>query len=243
MSCSLRFLLVLLAAFAATADVQAARKAARRTATHHARTAPRHTSRSKTTHYRRPAVHRRTVKRVQHRTTRIVRRPVKRTVVRTVRRYPVHRVHRSIVRRPYSVGRHSRHHRRYTYNYYPGRYNWRTSYYNRVRRGSRRHVSRGIRGIVEGVQGNAGNGMVLVKVHRPRSSRFRYRTTNAGAGRGSSAVHRFHVNNGTRYEMLSAPPKGTTFAALHKGEHVLILRHGKQANTAQKVEVFPRRKR
>jgi hypothetical protein len=243
MSCSLRSLLVLLAVLAATANAQAARKSSHRAATRHTHKATRHTSHTKPTRYRRPAVHRRPVQGVRHRVTRIVRRPVKRTVVRTVRRYPVHRVYRYAVRRPYYFGRHARHHRRYTYIYYPGRYNWRTNYYNRVAGIRRRHASRGIRGIVEGVQGNAGNGTVLLKVLRQRSSRFRYGTTNAGAGRGAASVRRFHVNNGTRFEILTAPPKAGTFAALHKGEHVLILTHGQQANTAQKIEVFPRRKR
>jgi hypothetical protein len=242
MSGSLRSLLVLLAVFATTADAHAARKPAHRPPARHAGKAPRHTSHTKTNRYRRPAVHRHPAPQPRRRVTRTVRRPATRTVVRTVRRYPVHRVTRRYVRRPYYY---QRRHRRYTYTYYPGRYYWRTSYYNRGYGRSRRHVSRGIRGIVEGVQGNPANGTVLVKVFRPRFSRFRYGTTfvNANAARRTSPLHRFHVNQATRYEILSTPPRAGTFASLHKGEHVLILRQGNQSNTAQMVEVFPRRRR
>lgn len=245
MSCSLRSILVLLAILSATADAQAARKPGHRPPAHHAGKAPRHTSHSKTNRYRRPAVHRRPVQHPRRRVTRVVRRPTTRTVVRTVHRYPVHRVTRRYVYRPYYYHRPYRHHRRYSYTYYPGRYHWRTNYYNRGYGRSRRQLSRGIRGIVEGVQGNPGNGTVLVKVARPRSSRFRYGTTaaNANRGRNASSVHRFRVNNATHYEILSTPPRAGTFASLHKGEQVLILKQGNQASTAQKVEMFPRRVR
>ena len=42
---------------------------------------------------------------------------------------------------------------------------------------------------------------------------------------------------------MTTPPKAGTISHLHKGERVLILTHAKPANTAQKVEVFARRKR
>ena len=72
-----------------------------------------------------------------------------------------------------------------------------------------------------------------------------YGTTGAGAnlGRSASSAHRFQVNNATRYEIMSTPLQAGTFASLHKGEQVLILRPGNQSNTAQKIEVFPRRGR
>lgn len=241
MSCSLRCLLVLLAVLASAANVHAAGKPAHRPAAHPARKPPHHTSHSKTNHYRRPAVYRHAVQPARRRAARIVRRPV----IRTVHRYPVHRASRRYVRRSYYFPQNYRYHRRYAYTYYPGRYLWRSNHYNRGYGRLRRHLARGVRGIVEGVQGNAGNGMVLVKVVRSRSSRFRYATALAGAnrGRGASSAHRFHVNNATRYEILSIPRRAGTFASLHKGEHVLILRRGNQSNTAQRVEVFPRRGR
>ncbi len=242
MSCSFRSLLVLLAVVAATADVHAARKPPHRPPAHHA--APRHISHTKTIHYRRPAVHHPPVYHPR-RAPRVVRRPVNRTVVRTVRRYPVHRVVRRYVRRPYYYYHNPRYHRRYTYSYYPGRYHWRTNYYNRGYGRSRHNHSRGIRGIVEGVQGNAGNGTLLVKVFRPRSSRFRYglAAANANPARNASALQRFHVNNATRYEVMSAPPRAATFASLHQGEQVLILKQGNQSNTARLVEVLSQRRR
>lgn len=251
MSSSLRSLLVLLAVFVMAANVQAAAKKQaggkkRHPATHQTHKAPRHVSHTKVTHHRRPAVHRRPVQHARRRTTPNARGPVKRTVVRTVHRYPVHRVQRRFVVRPYSFGPHARrhhHHRRYTYFYYPGRYVWRTSHYNRGYGVSRRRPSRGVAGIVESVQGNAGNGTLLVKVLRPRHSRFHYAAARKTAGRGATSQHRFHLNNGTRYQIMTAPPKRGSIADLHKGERVLILRHAKAANTAQKVEVFARRKR
>ena len=138
--------------------------------------APRHVSRSKVKHHRRPAVHRRAVQHTRSRASRTVRQPVKRIVVRTVHRYPVHRVQRRFVRRPYYVGRHS-HHRRYTHSYYPGRYVWRTSHYNRGRVASRRFTTRVIGGTVESVQGNANNGTLLVKVLRRAPAVFVTRGT------------------------------------------------------------------
>jgi hypothetical protein len=236
-----RSLLILLAILAATVNVQAAGKG-HKSASHHARKAPRHVSHSKVTHHRRPAVHRRPAQHVRHRTTRIVRQPVKRTVVRTVHRYPLHRARHHSVRRPYYHGHHSRHHR-YTYFYYPGRYRWQTNHYNRGYGVSHRRAVRGIRGIVESVQGNAGNGTLLVKVMRPRSSRFRYATTNAAAGRGATSLRRFHVNSATRYEIMTGTSASGTFANLHKGERVLVLTQGNSAQTARKIEVFARRKR
>jgi hypothetical protein len=169
---------------------------------------------------------------------------VRRNASRAVYRYPVHRVHRRYVRRPYYFpyyfGRHYRH-RRYTYNYYPGRYTWRRSHYNRGYGVSRRHGLRGFRGIVESVQGNANNGSLLVKILRPRSSRFHYAANRRGVGGGATSWHRFHLNNATRYEIMTAPPTAGTIASLHKGERVLIQTQSNSANTAKLVEVFARR--
>jgi hypothetical protein len=267
MSSSLRSILGVLAVLAAAANVQAAGKghppahqahkapnhvAHAKTAAkghppaaHQAHKAPNHVSHTKVNHHRRPAVHRRPVQRVQRvqrSATRIVRQSVRPNVLRTVQRYPIRRVQRNFVRRPYYSGLYPGI-RRYTYSYYPRRYVWRTSYYNRGSGASRRRASRGIGGIVESVQGNANNGMLLVKVLRPRSSRFRYATTNAAARRGATSLHRFHLNNGTRYEVLTTPRRGGTIADLHKGEHVMIQKHTNAANTAQTVQVSPLRKR
>jgi hypothetical protein len=240
MSCYLRSLLVLMAVLATTVVVQAAGRGGH--PVHQARKAPRHVSHTKVNRHRRPAVRIRPVQRVRNRVARGIRQPVRRNVVRTVHRYPVHRVHGRYVVRPYYFGRHPRH-RRYTYSYYPGRYLWRRSHYNRGYGVSRRHGFRGIGGIVESVQGNANNGTLLVKVLRPRSSRFRYTAAKAGAGRRPTSLHRFHLNNGTRYEIMTTPPQGGSFASLHKGERVLILPQGNSANTAKIVEVLARRGR
>lgn len=253
MSCSLRSLLVLLAVFVMTVNVQAAGKG-RRPAAHKAGKKPPHVSRTKVTHHRRPAVHHRSTQHARRRTTPNARRPVqhrttpnaRRKVARTTHRYPTHRMQRRVVVRSNSVGPQARrrhHHRRYTYLYYPGRYAWRTSYYNRGYGVSRRRHSRGVRGIVEAVQGNGVNGTVVLKVRRPRHSRFHYTARRNAIGRGATSQHRFHLNQGTRYEVMTAPRRRGSIADLHKGEHVLILRHAKSANTAQKVEVFARRKR
>lgn len=267
MSCFLRSLLSLVAVLAATAGVQAAGKAhhpaahhaaksathavhakpaakGHRSANHQTHKAPRHVSQSKVKHHARPAVNRRPAKRVQQRTKPNVRRTVSRTKVRSVQRYPVNRVRRQLVFVPSSVNgrsRHHHHHRRYSFSYYPGRYAWRSSAYNRGSGGSRRHASRGIRGVVESVQGNANNGTLVVRTIRPRSSRFQ-NAANRKGGRATS-LRRVHLNNGTNYQILSNPAKGGTMADLHKGAHVLILTHTKPANTAQKVEVSPLRKR
>jgi hypothetical protein len=233
--------LIVLAALAPITDVQAAGKG-RGPATHHARPAPRHVSHTKVTHYRRPAVHRHPVQRVRRSATRVVRQPVRRTTVRSVHRYPVHRVQRRFVRRPYYSHRNLGV-RRYTYSYYPSRYLWRRSHYNRGYGMGRRHGSRAIGGIVESVQGNPINGTVLVKTLRPRSSRFRYTAARARAGWGATSLHRFHVNNGTRYQVMSVPPRGGTFADLHKGERVLIRPHANSGQTAQIVHVYRQRRR
>jgi hypothetical protein len=245
MSYYLHLTLVVLAALAATSDIHAAAKSAHRPATHHGRTAPRHVSHTKTNRYRKPSVHRRPIPRMRHRVNRVMNRPRIRTGVSTVRRYTAHRLYRGLVRRPYFFGRNPYYYHRYTYSYYPGRYNWRTSYYNRGYRRSRRQLARSVRGIVEGVRGNANNGTVLVQVLRPSSNRFQYGATVAGANptRRASSVHRFHVNNSTRYEVLTTPPRAGAFASLHAGEQVLIRTGGNQANTAQIVEVFPRRRK
>jgi hypothetical protein len=244
MSHSLRSLLALLAVVASAASAHAAGKPARRPPAHHARTPPRHVSHSKTNRFPRPAVHRRPTPRGPAHVNRSVRRPVTRTVVRTVPRYPVHRQYVRTVRRPYYVTRSQRVHRRYTYTYYPGRYRWRTNHYNRGYGGLRRSLVRRVPGIVEGIQGNAGNGTVLVKVFRPSSRRFRYGTlAGANAARGNYSVQRFRINNGTRYEMLTTPRQASAFASLQKGERVLIQTTGNSANTAQIVALYPRRKR
>jgi hypothetical protein len=232
---------ILLAVLAAAADGQAYGKG-HRPAARPARTAPRHLSHTKVNHYRRPAVHRHPVRSVRRSAARIVRQPVRRVVVRTIHRYPVHRVQRRFVRRPYYHGRFSGV-RRYTYSYYPRRYLWRTSHYNRGYGGWRRRASRGIGGIVESVLGNGFNGTLLVKVIRPRWSRFRYARTNAGAGWGATSLHRFHLNSGTRYEILTIPPRGGTIADLHKGERVLVFRNANSGNIAQIVRISPWRGR
>jgi hypothetical protein len=237
MSCSSRSMLILLAFVAAASRADAAGKPGPRPAAHRVRTAARHVSHSKTIRYGRPAVHRRPVERAPHRASRIVRRPVTRVIVRTVHRYPVRRVPR-FYRRYYF--RNFGYYRRYTHFYYPGRYRWWTSYYNRGYGRSPRYFSRAVRGIVEGVQGNAVNGTMLVKVMRPYSRRFRYGGAWAGAYGGS--VHRFHVNTATRYEVLSIPRLPATFASLHPGEGVLIVKRGNQSNIAQKVDLFPWRR-
>lgn len=261
MSHFLRSSLVVLAVFAMSANVQAAGKGrtqaqkapahvshtksvakGHKTAPRHAGKAPRQVSHSKVSHHRRPAVHRRPAQRVRRSTPRVIRQPVRRTVVRTVNRYPVHRIQRRFLSRPNTHVRHSRN-RRYTYFYYPGRYQWRTNHYNRRSGISRRHSSRGVRGIVEQVQGNPANGTVLVKVLRPRSSRFRFTTARAGAARRGTSLHRFHLDSGTRYEVLTAPPRGGSIADLHKGEHVLVLKRARTANAAQKIQVSPLRKK
>lgn len=239
MSCSFRSILVFMAVLEAAADLQAAGRGGH--PAHHARKAARHVSHTKVTRHRRPSV-RRQAQRFRHRATRSVHQTARRNVRRTVHRYPVHRVHRRYVRRPYYFGRHWRHHR-YTYFYYPGRYLWRRSHYNRGYVIWHRHGPRGIGGVVESVQGNANAATLLVKVVRPRSSRFRYAGTNRGVGWGTTSLRRFHLNNGTRYEIMTTPPTGGTFASLRKGERVLVLPQGNSGNTAKIVEVFARRRR
>lgn len=242
MSCSFRGLLVLLAALATTADVQAGSKAPPRRppAPHRVHRPPIHVPHIRVTHHPRPAVHRIAVHRVRHAPNRIVRQPVRRTAIRTIHRYPVHRVQRRFVRRPYYSGRHFGV-RRYTYSYYPRRYAWRTNHYNRGY-GVRRRHPRAIGGIVEAVQGNALNGMLLVKVIRSRSSRFRYARVHAG-GWGATSLHRFHLNGGTSYAIMTIPPRVGTIADLHKGERVLVLTPAKSANIALRVQASPRRRR
>ncbi len=241
MSCSLRFMLILLAVLAASAGAQAAGKPAHKPAAYPAHKPAHHTSPPKTNHYHRAAVHRPAVPHARH----VAPRMVRQSANRTVHRYPIHRVQRRYVRQSNYFVRNHRYHRRYTHSYYPGRYHWRSNYYNRGYGRSRRHLSRSIRGIVMGVQGNAVNGMVVVRVVRPLSRRFRYATALAGAngGRGTSTAHRIHVNGATRYEILSVPRTAGTFASLHKGEEVLILKQSNQSNLAQRVEVIPRRGR
>ena len=265
MSSFLRSILVLLAVLAWSANVQAAGKGHRpaahqarkapshvshaktaakgRPAAHHARKAPSHVSHSKVNHHRRPAVRRHPVRRMRPSAARAVRRPATRTMVRTVHRYPVHRVQRRYVRRPYYSG-FSSGRRRYTYFYYPRRYVWRTNYYNRGYGASRRRsTARSVAGVVESVQGNANNGILVVKALRPRSSRFRYATTNAAVRRGATSLHRFQINNGTRYEVMTTPRRGGSIADLQKGRHVMILTHANTAHTAQRVHVSPQGRR
>ncbi|HTU17366.1 MAG TPA: hypothetical protein VMG10_04830 [Gemmataceae bacterium] len=273
MSWSLRSLLVLLAALTAAANIQAAGKGhkpaahhagkasahvshsmasakGRRPAAHHANKTARHVSHTKVNRLARPAVHRHSSRNVRRSTSRTVKpavkqaaKPtVKRAVARTAHRYSVNRVQRSFVSRPFVVRRRT-HHRRYTYSYVPGLYAWRTSYYNRRAVASRRRGSRGVAGVVEMVQGNAVNGTLQVMVLRPRSSRFHYARRKAAAAVATTSHHRFQLNNGTRYEVMTTPRRKGTIADLRKGEHVLILRHPKAAHTAQKVEVLARRKR
>ncbi len=196
-----------------------------------------------TNHYRRPIVYRMPVYRPQHYLILPVHRPATRTVARTTRRHPVHRVTQNSTHRLCSAHRNSGQHRRYAYNYYPGRYQWRTNHYNRGYGGrAQRQLPRGICGTVAGVQGTAGNGKVLVNLSHARSGRFRNATTAVSANSGPSAwtMQPFQVNNATRYEVMSTPVKAVDFASLHEGDQILILRQDNESNTAQKVEIFPR---
>ncbi|HTU88537.1 MAG TPA: hypothetical protein VMF69_00430 [Gemmataceae bacterium] len=263
MSSLLRSLLIVLAAVASAAKVEASpkpppapkppprppaphivHKPPHLPAPHPVHMAARHLSATKVTHHRRPAVHRHPVPNARRGAARSVRQPGRQTMVRRTHRYPVHRVQRRFVRRPYYVGgRNFGVRRRYTYSYYPGRYLWRTSNYNLGYGVGRRRGQRGIAGIVESVQGIAGNGTLVLRVVRPRSSRFRYARTNAGAGWGATSLHRFRLNNGTLYHVMTAPPRGGTIADLHKGEHVLVLTHTNTGGAAHVVQVSPRRRR
>jgi hypothetical protein len=269
MSNSLRSSLIVLAALAMTANVKAAGKGrppahhpapkapsrvshtmaaakGHRSAPRHAGKAPRQVSHSKVSSHRRPAVHRRPAQAARRSNTSIKRQSVRRNnqqsvrrnAIRTMHRYPVHRVQRRALVRMNSPTRFSRQ-RRYTYSYYPGRYVWRSNYYGRGLGSSRRGATRGIRGVVESVQGNAVNGTLLVKAARPRSSRFRF----ASVARRGTSMHRFALNNATRYEVLAVPRRGGTIADLHKGEHVMVLTHPRAAHQAQKIQLSPLRKR
>lgn len=195
------------------------------------RMAPAHFPHSKVIHHPRPIVYRGPVH-MRHLPNRFVHHPGRRMAFRTVHRYPVHRFPRRFVRRPYYYYGH----RRYSYFYYPGRYRWRTNYYNR---GYGLWRPRVIGGIVQSVQGLPGGGTLMVRVPRSRYGRFRY----AGAGRGATTVRRFLLNPATLYEVMTIPPRGGTIADLHRGERVLILTHTHTANTAQKVSVVSRARR
>lgn len=230
MVCSFRCLLIGLAVLVTTSGTAASPKPR----PHHVRPVPINVPRPRVSHHPRPAVHRIPVHHARNPATRIVRQPVRRTAIRTVHRYPVHRLPRRFVRRPHHFG-----HRRYSYSYYPGRYRWRSNHYNRGRSSGRRGI---VGGIVESVQGNLGNGTLLVKVHRSRSSRFRYARNNA-AGRGATSLRRFHLNGGTLYQVMTIPPRVGTMADLRRGERVLIQTHPNTGHTAQKVVVSPGRRR
>lgn len=128
---------------------------------------PRYPIPPRVNHHPRPMVYRGTVPHVRHAATRIVRQPVRHAAIRTVHRYPVHRRPFRFVRRPHFYGVYG-----HPYSYYPRRNGWRPNY-NRGYGALQRRGPRVIGGIVESVQGIPGNGLLLVKVFRPRSSRFR----------------------------------------------------------------------
>ncbi len=195
------------------------------------RMASNHVQRSRVIHHPRPVVYRGPVH-VRRFPNRIVHHPGRRAAFRTIHRYPVHRFPRRFVRRPYYYYGY----RRYSYFYYPGRYRWRTSYYNR---GYGLWRPRVVGGIVQSVQGIPGGGALVVRVPRSRYSRFRY----VGGGRGATTLRRFLLNPATLYEVMTIPPRGGSIADLRRGERVLILTHAHTANTAQKVSVvsLPRR--
>jgi len=201
-----------------------------RPAPHPVHMVPRHLAFPKVTHHPRPIVYRIPAQHARHTATRIAHQPVRHTAIRTVHRYPVRRVPYRFVRRPRSFGL-------YGYNnyYYPRRYLWRTNY-NRGYGALQRRRARVIGGIVEGVQASPTGGTLLVKVHRSRYGRFRYARRNAAFGSAAS-LRRFHLSNGTLYEVMTMPPRGGTVLDLHKGEHVQILTHAHLANTAQMVRV------
>lgn len=196
MWCSLRCLLILLAALAATADIQADSKGPPKPhfPKPHLPKAPplpkphipkppplpRHPptphlvrrpaipmSHPRVNRHPRPAVHHHAIRRMPHSPIHIARQPVRRTVVRTIHRYPVHRVPYRFARRRHYFGVYP-----YAYSYYPGRHRLRTNY-NRGYGALQRRRARVVGGIVQSVQGNPGNGTLLVKVFRPRSGRFR----------------------------------------------------------------------
>jgi hypothetical protein len=186
------------------------------------------------THHARPIVHRNLAPIVHRSPNRVVVQPVRRTLIRTIHRYPVRRVPYRFVRRWYYPGFFG-----YGSAHYRGRYWWRNHYYlgNYGHRHRRRHHVFG--GIVESVQGNLGNGILLVKVFRPRSSRFRWVNRVSTAGSAATSLNRFLLNNGTAFEVMTNPPRLGTIADLHKGAHVLIRPHASLANTAQRVQVSP----
>jgi hypothetical protein len=162
--------------------------------------------------------------------------PVRRALIRTVHRYPVRRVPYRFARRWYYPGFYGYGSAHY---HYWGRYWWRNHYYlgSYGRWHRRRHHVFG--GIVESVQGNLGNGIMLVRVLRPRCSRFRWARGASVAGLAATSLNRFVLTNGTAFEVMTNPPRLGTIADLHKGAHVLIRPHASLANTAQRVQVSP----
>jgi hypothetical protein len=129
--------------------------------------APRHIPLPRVTHHPRPMVYHGPIRPVRLSTTRIVRQPVRHTAIRTVHRYPVRRVPFRFARRLNYYGMYG-----YTYSSYPRRYLWRT-HYSRGYGALQRRRPRIIGGILESVQGVPGNGILVVRAFRPRSSRFR----------------------------------------------------------------------
>jgi glycosyltransferase involved in cell wall biosynthesis len=134
---------------------------------HPAHAAPRHLPPPRVTHHPRPIVYHGLVHHVRRSATPIVRQPVRHAAIRTVHRYPVHRLpFRFVHRWWYNTGFYG-----YNYSSYRGRYWWRN--YNRGYGALQRRRPHVIGGIVESVQGGLGNGILVVKAFRPRSSRFR----------------------------------------------------------------------
>jgi hypothetical protein len=82
------------------------------------------------------------------------------------------------------------------------------------------------RGTIVAVEENAGHGHITIKAHHHHKK---------GAVVGGSKLEKFQVNTTTQFELVHrSEHHAATIAAVHVGEHVLILAHEQHAD---KVEI------
>jgi hypothetical protein len=81
------------------------------------------------------------------------------------------------------------------------------------------------RGTVVAVEENGGHGHITVKVHHQHK-----KTVNAAG----SKLEKFHISASTKFELVSKQEhRPATVAAVHVGEHVLILAHEHHADMVE----------
>lgn len=97
-----------------------------------------------------------------------------------------------------------------------------------------------VHGIVVGVDHDKNGGSITVKTHHHKKKK-KTATTTVGQKPKGKHEHKFHVSKGTHFSVGHGKhQKPASFGAVHKGEHVVILAKG---HNAEKVTIHHHHKK